>query len=72
MFLRRELEHLAPRLEPETQQVVLVKDPKALRIADLLKQHDGDRQKVAEELGISKTTLWRYMKKYGIGQDFSC
>ena len=72
VFLRRELEHLAPRLEPETQQVVLVKDPKALRIADLLKQHDGDRQKVAEELGISKTTLWRYMKKYGIGQDFSC
>lgn len=72
VFLRRELEQLEPRIVPETQQVVLVKDPKALQLADLLKKYHGDRQKVADELGISKTTLWRYMKKYGIGQDFSC
>lgn len=72
VFLRRELEQLAPRIDAETQQVVVVKDPKALEIAELLKKHGGDRQKVADELGVSKTTLWRYMKKYGIGQDFSC
>ena len=72
VFLRRELEQLEPRIAPETQQVVLVKDPKALQLADLLKKYHGDRQKVADELGISKTTLWRYMKKYGIGQDFFC
>lgn len=72
VFLRRELEQLAPRIAPESGQIVLVKDPKAMELADLLKKHDGNRQAVADELGISKTTLWRYMKKYGIGQDFSC
>lgn len=72
VFLRRELEQLAPRVDAASQQVVVVKDPKALRIADLLKRYNGDRQKVANELGVSKTTLWRYMKKYGIGQDFTC
>lgn len=72
VFFRRELEQLEPRVAEDTQQIVLVKDPKGLHIADLLRQYNGDRQKVADELGISKTTLWRYMKKYGIGQDFSC
>ena len=28
-------------------------------------------EKVAAELGISKTTLWRHIKKYGIQKDFS-
>ena len=31
-----------------------------------MKRHKGNRQKVAEELGVSKTTLWRYLKKYDI------
>lgn len=30
-----------------------------------------NRAAVAAELGISKTTLWRYVKKYGIEKDFS-
>lgn len=72
VFLRRQVEQLAPHMEPETHQVVLVKDPKAVELAELLKRHGGNRQKVADELGISKTTLWRRMKKYGIGQSFSC
>ncbi len=72
VFLRRELEQLAPRIDAETRQVVVIKDSKALEITELLKKHGGNREKVAEELGVSKTTLWRYMKKYGIGQDFSC
>lgn len=46
-------------------------DPKAAELAELLKKHRGSRQKVAEELGISKTTLWRYMKKYGITSDYT-
>ncbi len=71
VFLRRQVEQLAPHMEPATQQVVLVKDPKAVQLAELLQRHGGNRQKVADELGISKTTLWRYMKKYGVGQDFS-
>lgn len=35
-------------------------------IQSALKKHQGDRSKVAQELGIHKTTLWRKMKKLGI------
>ena len=31
----------------------------------------GSREKAAAELGISKTTLWRYMKKYGIETEYT-
>ncbi|EZH64733.1 hypothetical protein DH09_19640 [Bacillaceae bacterium JMAK1] len=35
-------------------------------IVKLLLEHQGDKSKVSEELGISRTTLWRKMKKYSI------
>lgn len=70
-FLRAQLDQLAPRLAPGTDAVVVYKDPKAAEIAALLRQYGGSRARVAQELGVSKTTLWRYMKKYGIGPDFS-
>ncbi|MFP3040229.1 sigma 54-interacting transcriptional regulator [Treponema primitia] len=35
-------------------------------IQDLLKKHRGSRIKIARELGISKSTLWRKMKHFGI------
>lgn len=38
----------------------------ARRIMDALWKHNGSREKTARELGISKATLWRHMKKYGI------
>lgn len=42
----------------------------AQRIEAALKKTGGDRIKAARELGISKTTLWRRMKKYEIsGRD---
>lgn len=41
-------------------------DPKAARIAQLLYDNHGSRSIVAKELGVSTTTLWRYIKKYGI------
>lgn len=72
VFLRRQITQLSPRIDPVTQQAVVVKNPKALELAELLKRYGGNRQKVAAALGVSKTTLWRYMKKYGIGRDFSC
>ncbi len=31
-------------------------------IMDVLKKHDGNKTKVAKELGISYTTLWRRLK----------
>ena len=36
----------------------------AALIARTLKKHGGSREKTAKELGISKATLWRKMKKY--------
>ena len=38
----------------------------AALIAGTLKKNGGSREKTAQELGISKTTLWRKMKKYGV------
>ncbi|MGD8726758.1 MAG: sigma 54-interacting transcriptional regulator [Gemmatimonadales bacterium] len=35
-------------------------------IRNALSRHRGHRGKVAEELGISRTTLWRKMARYGI------
>lgn len=34
-------------------------------LARTLKKYGGNRKKTAQELGISKSTLWRWMKKYG-------
>jgi transcriptional regulator with PAS, ATPase and Fis domain len=36
------------------------------RILYALRLHGGNRSDVARELGLSKTTLWRRMKQYGI------
>lgn len=41
-------------------------DAEAAKIVSLLEKHHGSCEKVAKELGISKPTLWRHMKKYGI------
>ena len=71
VFLRRQVEQITPKLLPGTEKVVLFKDQKAMEIAELLRKHSGSREKVAEELGVSKTTLWRYIKKYGIEADYS-
>ena len=38
----------------------------ARRITETLIKYDGSRERTAKELGISKATLWRHMKKYGI------
>lgn len=38
-------------------------------LKDSLNRHNGHRSKVADELKISTTTLWRKMKKYNI---FNC
>ena len=56
---------------PGTEHIVLYKDQKAVQIAELLRKYNGNREKVAAELGVSKTTLWRYIKKYGIAPDYS-
>lgn len=71
VFLQRQLEQVMPKLLPGTDTVILYKDQKAVELAELLRKNNGNREKVAAELGISKTTLWRRMKKYGIEKDLS-
>ena len=46
-------------------------DAAGQELLELLKKHRGNRDKVASELGISKTTLWRRMKRHGIARDLT-
>lgn len=55
--------------KPE-EPIIVYKDPEAAVIAELLQKHQGSRQAVASEMGISTTTLWRKMKKYQITGTF--
>jgi len=68
-FLKRQIEQLTPKTIPGTEQLVIYKDERAAEIEALIRQYGGSRRKVAEALGVSKTTLWRYMKKYGITEE---
>ena len=47
-------------------KVIVYKSKEAVELGALLEKYHGNRSLVAEELGISTTTLWRRMKKYGI------
>lgn len=50
----------------EDGTTVIYQHPEAVRLTELLEKHQGNRSAVAKELGISTTTLWRRMKKYGV------
>lgn len=67
-FLRQQLEQMVPEARSVPEPAAF-QDQEALRLAELLHKHNGSRQAVAEELGISKTTLWRRMKRLGLGGD---
>ncbi len=59
---------LYPRLRTfdGDEKVVIYRTPEADEIEKLLEEHHGNRKEVAARLGISTTTLWRRMKKYGV------
>lgn len=63
-----ETRDIAP-VPAQTRQVVY-STPEAEKILLLLEKHDGKRAAVATDMGISKTTLWRKMNKYGIEGSF--
>ena len=44
-----------------------LQDIEAHHIADLLNTHNGNRRLVASALGISERTLYRKLKKFGVG-----
>jgi len=35
-------------------------------LSDLLERHAGNRSRVARELNVDRTTLWRWMKKHNL------
>lgn len=70
--VRNLLQELYPMIRElgDSNQKILLKHPEAVRITELLERHDGNRLAAAGEMGISTTTLWRKMKKYGIGSTY--
>ena len=55
---------------PKPEPVIVYGDKDAKRILKLLEDFGGNRARVAEAMGISKSTLWRRMKKMGIEHAF--
>jgi DNA-binding NtrC family response regulator len=45
-----------------------LQDVEAQHISQLLQQHNNNRRKVAQELGISERTLYRKLKRYHLGR----
>lgn len=68
------LEHL-PRSFIESSSVAVVEPrrtgriPTAEEISSVLATHDGNRSEAARELGVERTTLWRWMKRYGLSDN---
>lgn len=68
IVLKKLYEELYPqlkRVDGATRQIIY-QSPEGEQICELLQKHFGNRKAVADQLGISTTTLWRRMKKYGI------
>ncbi|MHB8130103.1 MAG: sigma 54-interacting transcriptional regulator [Mobilitalea sp.] len=72
VFIMELLNELYPIIQQQNnrERIVVYKDPEALVITEVLEKHGGNRTLAASELGISKTTLWRHMKKYGISNKY--
>lgn len=58
------------RLEHGEEKMVIYQSPEAIKITEVLEKHHGNRNQAANELGISTTTLWRKIKKYGISVSY--
>jgi PAS domain S-box-containing protein len=64
----RRLPPLAPAVnaEPAPDREGPLQHAEALAVREALKLHGGNRTRAAADLGISRNTLWRKMKRYGI------
>lgn len=66
------LEKLYPEIKSINKEkyIIVYKYPEVSNIVKLLKRYNGNRKIVAKKMGISTTTLWRKMKKYGINKNY--
>jgi len=70
-YVRELLEQLYPDLDGEDTEGRGTQLPdQAAQLLQALEAHGGNRAAAAEALGISKTTLWRRMKRYGISGQY--
>ena len=64
------LGELYPNMDGEIRLADAVRggrpDRQRLALQMALEEWGGSREKAAQALGISKATLWRWMKKYGM------
>ncbi|APZ41721.1 Fis family transcriptional regulator [Acidihalobacter ferrooxydans] len=57
----------APNDQGATNDTPPLRELEANYIADLLARHGGHRRRVADVMGISERTLYRKLKRYGLG-----
>jgi PAS domain S-box-containing protein len=51
---------------PRLREITPLEQAEAKTIDETMKKNKGNRSKTAQELGMSRITLWRKIKKYGI------
>ncbi len=56
-----------PFTRPPSPGLGPLEDAEAATIRACLERHHGNRTRAARDLGISRNTLWRKLKRYGIG-----
>lgn len=68
VVIRKLYEQLYPRtsVKEGKEQYIVYRSKEEEELMQLLEKYHGNRKLIADELGISVTTLWRRMKKYGI------
>jgi len=71
-FVKNLMDELFPNIHHQNnrEKIIVYKNPEAIAITEALEKYDGNRSLAAAALGISKTTLWRHMKKYGISNKY--
>jgi len=60
---------LAVNHPEQTETFSKRKRPTKEVLESMLTRYSGNRKKVAHQLGVDRTTLWRWMKRYQLGED---
>ena len=72
VVLQNLYDELFPHVEEShgEKRILVYRSQETDELEELLERFHGNRKLVADELGISTTTLWRRMKKYGIEANY--